>query len=334
MCLRLLRCVLQGVNATKVHYFSFVLYWNSSRRKKRRKPPWHFSKKTTLFCWFLDGMKKGKPLYCFFHSGMEVISLPELLVASTTAGTTATEPHYFSLWCRWERGWLRWWLQRVHRRDVWWAAERFPAPPHRHTQRPRRVRRQPRLLPAQPQSRLAPAAEHVPLPGWDICPMLVCFCFCFSCCPRFGWRMWGVWGLTACGTCSSVIVGDGGLPNAEAVGWVSEPQRMHYKRFIHCHDSFCIFCWWICPFMLCVYLLASWGEHSVHCFQACPCWISGILMGIAIRSGSPLSLSIAEPVWKQLAGMPLSISDLTEMDKDFVPGQPCLFSWGLLVWAI
>lgn len=48
-------------------------------------------------------------------------------------------------------------------------------------------------------------------------------------------------------------------------------------------------------------------------------------MGIAIRSGSPLSLSVAEPVWKQLAGMPLSISDLTEMDKDFVPGQPLSF---------
>ncbi|KAL8607282.1 hypothetical protein ACOMHN_047613 [Nucella lapillus] len=47
----------------------------------------------------------------------------------------------------------------------------------------------------------------------------------------------------------------------------------------------------------------------------------GILMGIAIRSGSPLSLSVAEPTWKQLAGMPLSISDLTEMDKDFVPGR-------------
>ena len=152
-----------------------------------------------------------------------------------------------------------------------------------------------------------------------------CFCSCFSCCPRFGWRMWGVWGLTACGTCSSVIVGDGGLPNAEAVGWVPEPQRMHYKRFIHFHDSFCTFCWWIGHFMLCVYLLASWGEHSGHCFHTCPCWISGILMGIAIRSGSPLSLSIAEPVWKQLAGMPLSISDLTEMDKDFVPGQPLSF---------
>ncbi|KAL5011340.1 hypothetical protein ScPMuIL_009891 [Solemya velum] len=50
----------------------------------------------------------------------------------------------------------------------------------------------------------------------------------------------------------------------------------------------------------------------------------GILFGIAIRSGSPLSVSIAEPVWKQLAGMPLTISDLTEVDKDFVPGLMCI----------
>ena len=28
----------------------------------------------------------------------------------------------------------------------------------------------------------------------------------------------------------------------------------------------------------------------------------GILMGIAIRTGSPLALLLAEPVWKQLAG--------------------------------
>ena len=28
----------------------------------------------------------------------------------------------------------------------------------------------------------------------------------------------------------------------------------------------------------------------------------GVLIGIAIRTGSPLSLSLAEPVWKQLAG--------------------------------
>ncbi|XP_012936715.1 E3 ubiquitin-protein ligase HERC2 [Aplysia californica] len=50
----------------------------------------------------------------------------------------------------------------------------------------------------------------------------------------------------------------------------------------------------------------------------------GILVGIAIRSGSPLSLNIAEPAWKQLAGMPLTISDLSEIDKDFVPGLMCI----------
>ncbi len=46
-----------------------------------------------------------------------------------------------------------------------------------------------------------------------------------------------------------------------------------------------------------------------------------MLLGIAIRTGSPLSLNLAEPVWKQLAGMPLNVSDLTEIDKDYVPGK-------------
>nr|XP_057930110.1 E3 ubiquitin-protein ligase HERC2 isoform X4 [Doryrhamphus excisus] len=46
----------------------------------------------------------------------------------------------------------------------------------------------------------------------------------------------------------------------------------------------------------------------------------GVLLGIAIRSGSPLSLNLAEPVWKQLAGMNLTIADLSEVDKDFIPG--------------
>ncbi|GAB1604494.1 E3 ubiquitin-protein ligase HERC2-like [Argonauta hians] len=50
----------------------------------------------------------------------------------------------------------------------------------------------------------------------------------------------------------------------------------------------------------------------------------GMLIGIAIRTGSPLSLNIAEPVWKQIAGMPLTISDFTEVDKDFVPGLMCI----------
>lgn len=46
----------------------------------------------------------------------------------------------------------------------------------------------------------------------------------------------------------------------------------------------------------------------------------GILMGIAIRTGSPLSLNLAEPMWKQLAGMMLTPADLTEVDRDYVPG--------------
>ena len=48
---------------------------------------------------------------------------------------------------------------------------------------------------------------------------------------------------------------------------------------------------------------------------------TGMLLGIAIRTGSPLSLTLAEPVWKQLAGMPLTVSDLTEIDKNIVPGE-------------
>jgi hypothetical protein len=51
-----------------------------------------------------------------------------------------------------------------------------------------------------------------------------------------------------------------------------------------------------------------------------PVVIAGVLMGIAIRTGSPLSLNLAEPVWKQLAGMALTPADLTEVDRDYVPG--------------
>ena len=50
----------------------------------------------------------------------------------------------------------------------------------------------------------------------------------------------------------------------------------------------------------------------------------GILMGIAIRTGSPLSLNLAEPVWKQLAGISLTPADLTEVDRDYVPGLLCI----------
>lgn len=56
----------------------------------------------------------------------------------------------------------------------------------------------------------------------------------------------------------------------------------------------------------------------------------GMLLGIAVRTGSPLNLNLAEPAWKQLAGMKLSVTDLNEIDKDYVPGAflfhyECLF---------
>ncbi|ETN64680.1 hect E3 ubiquitin ligase [Anopheles darlingi] len=46
----------------------------------------------------------------------------------------------------------------------------------------------------------------------------------------------------------------------------------------------------------------------------------GVLMGIAVRTGSPLSLNLAEPVWRQLAGETLRPSDLTEVDRDYITG--------------
>ena len=64
-----------------------------------------------------------------------------------------------------------------------------------------------------------------------------------------------------------------------------------------------------------------------HC---CVC-VAGILLGIAIRTGSPLSLTLAEPVWKQLAGMPLSVADLMEVDKDYVPGR---WTWFISTLAL
>ncbi|XP_046386640.1 E3 ubiquitin-protein ligase HERC2 isoform X3 [Ischnura elegans] len=50
----------------------------------------------------------------------------------------------------------------------------------------------------------------------------------------------------------------------------------------------------------------------------------GVLMGVAIRTGSPLSLNLAEPVWKQLAGLSLTPADLSEVDRDYVPGLMCI----------
>ena len=46
----------------------------------------------------------------------------------------------------------------------------------------------------------------------------------------------------------------------------------------------------------------------------------GALMGIAVRTGSPINLILAPPVWKQLVGLSLSLGDLSEIDSDYVQG--------------
>ena len=46
----------------------------------------------------------------------------------------------------------------------------------------------------------------------------------------------------------------------------------------------------------------------------------GVLMGIAVRTGSPINLSLAPPAWKQIVGMSLTLSDLSETDSDYVQG--------------
>lgn len=50
----------------------------------------------------------------------------------------------------------------------------------------------------------------------------------------------------------------------------------------------------------------------------------GVLMGIAVRTGSPLSINLAEPVWRQLTGEILRPTDLTEVDRDYVAGLLCI----------
>jgi len=42
----------------------------------------------------------------------------------------------------------------------------------------------------------------------------------------------------------------------------------------------------------------------------------GILLGVAVRTKKPLDLYLAPPVWKQLAGMPLTSDDLEEVLSD------------------
>jgi len=61
------------------------------------------------------------------------------------------------------------------------------------------------------------------------------------------------------------------------------------------------------------------SPHTMQMFR-----FLGVLMGIAIRTGAPLSLNLAEPVWKQLSGSVLTPKDITEVDRDYMPGLMCI----------
>lgn len=53
---------------------------------------------------------------------------------------------------------------------------------------------------------------------------------------------------------------------------------------------------------------------------------TGIVFGVAIRCGSPLSLRIAESIWKLLVGQTLNLEDLQDLDRGFVTKQSYLTS--------
>ena len=46
----------------------------------------------------------------------------------------------------------------------------------------------------------------------------------------------------------------------------------------------------------------------------------GVLMGIAIRTQSPMDLRLAPPMWRLLVGAPLTLADLSEIAVDYVQG--------------
>jgi len=48
-----------------------------------------------------------------------------------------------------------------------------------------------------------------------------------------------------------------------------------------------------------------------------------MLMGIAVRTGSPLSLNMAEPMWKLLAGSQLTLNDIAEVMLILRLPNPC-----------
>jgi len=55
-------------------------------------------------------------------------------------------------------------------------------------------------------------------------------------------------------------------------------------------------------------------------------FLTGIVFGVAIRCGSPLSLHLAESMWKLAAGNTLNMEDLQELDRGFVSKHSYLTS--------
>lgn len=55
-------------------------------------------------------------------------------------------------------------------------------------------------------------------------------------------------------------------------------------------------------------------------------FLTGIVFGVAIRCGSPLSLRITESIWKLLVGQTLNLEDLQDLDRGFVTKQSYLTS--------
>lgn len=231
---------------------------------------------------------------------------------------------FFSSFLRRVRGRLWWWLQRINCRNVWGAAKRSHAAAHRHPQRAWRVRRQQGLFPPQPRSQVPSSHEHVPLPRYNPA----------SSASRISWgvnprnKNWKY----ACFLLKLMLF---------LHSWVlGQPSTLHLTQHLHNVDIY--------------------GSLDVRCeCNTLRLAVSaGVLLGIAIRTGSPLSLNLAEPVWKQLAGMNLTIADLSEVgmqprssagwafwcvllcsnDKDFenvtcVYVQNLEFTLKLLVWV-
>lgn len=46
----------------------------------------------------------------------------------------------------------------------------------------------------------------------------------------------------------------------------------------------------------------------------------GRLLGVAIRTGEPVDLRLAAPMWKLLVGQEMTVSDIVDIDQDYIPG--------------